>query len=230
MVQALPASQRLSFDGETNLTSQESRVFPSTLACAAEGLIAHYPQSNGRARGGQSSVPRVAYAATLAGNGAPVHRRRCMAIMQYHQHSPARAPKPSPAQADHRTLAARPIPVDTSLYEVSERWRGCCGARTGHCPLLWDSAASRHTNSPNLEPLTTALRTRNPKPRRGRWIAAGTVHGDSSPRQYLVAAGRQRAHAHQNRRHLPPLTCVQAHDYRDNSGCLAPPQPSQGRP
>ncbi|KAG0730387.1 hypothetical protein GWK47_028365 [Chionoecetes opilio] len=93
-----------------------------------------------------------------------------------------------------------------------------------------DSAASRHDQTAhNLEPLMPGLRTRILNPGSGRWDRAGTVLETTAPRQYLVRLDSSGHTTIRNRRHLRPLTCVQAHDDGTTAMPGATP-PSQGRP
>ncbi|KAG0723364.1 hypothetical protein GWK47_042840 [Chionoecetes opilio] len=92
------------------------------------------------------------------------------------------------------------------------------GARTGHGAPSGDSAASRHDQKAhNLEPLTPGLRTRILNPGSGRWDRAGTVLETKGTQAYLVRLDGSGRTTIRNRRHLRPLTCVQAQLRRDNS-------------
>ncbi|KAG0725526.1 hypothetical protein GWK47_038453 [Chionoecetes opilio] len=143
---------------------------------------------------------------------------------------PPQGSEASPAQLITGRQLRDAIPVDASLYEVSERWAWLLRERERAMARSGDSAASRHDQTAyNLEPLTPGLRTRILNPGSGRWDRAGTVLETTAPRQYLVRLDGSGRTTIRNRRHLRPLTCVQAHD----DGTTAMPgatRPSQGRP
>ncbi|KAG0723661.1 hypothetical protein GWK47_042256 [Chionoecetes opilio] len=124
-----------------------------------------------------------------------------------------RGSEASPAQLVTGRQLRDAIPVDASLYEVSERWAWLLRERERAMARSGDSAASRHDQTAhNLEPLTPGLRTRILNPGSGRWDRAGIVLETTAPRQYLVRLDGSGRTTIRNRRHLRPLTCVQAHD------------------
>ncbi|KAG0723218.1 hypothetical protein GWK47_043080 [Chionoecetes opilio] len=104
------------------------------------------------------------------------------------------------------------------------------GARTGHGPLWGQCSFPAYQTAHNLEPLTPGLRTRILNPGSGRWDRAGPCPGrlrhPGSTWCGWTGSGRTTI---RNRRHLRPLTCVQAHDDVPTAMPGATP-PSQGRP
>ncbi|KAG0725943.1 hypothetical protein GWK47_037600 [Chionoecetes opilio] len=124
--------------------------------------------------------------------------------MQY-LNTPPQGSEASPAQLITGRQLRDAIPVDTSLYEVSERWAWLLRERERAMARSGDSAASRMTQTAhNLEPLTPGLRTRILNPGSGRWDRAGTVLETTAPRQYLVRLDGSGRTTIRNRRHLRP--------------------------
>ncbi|KAG0723273.1 hypothetical protein GWK47_042967 [Chionoecetes opilio] len=220
--------EELSCDGGTNLTSQESRGFLDTWRVRLRVSSAHYPQSNGRAEAAVKCAKRLLRGNT-GRNGSLDTDAAAWAIMQY-LNTPPQGSEASPAQLITGRQLRDAIPVDTSLYEVSERWAWLLRERERAMARSGDSAASRHDQTAhNLEPLTPGLRTRILNPGSGRWDRAGTVLETTAPRQYLVRLDGSGRTTIRNRRHLRLLTCVQAHDDGTTAMPGATP-PSQGRP
>ncbi|KAG0721073.1 hypothetical protein GWK47_047188 [Chionoecetes opilio] len=135
------ASQGASCDGGTNLTSQESRGFLDTWRVRLRVSSAHYPQSNGPQRRQSSCAKRLLRGNTgperLPGHRAPLHGPSC----GYPQ-TPPQGSEASPAQLITGRQLRDAIPVDASLYEVSERWawllrererNGALGPLWGQC-------------------------------------------------------------------------------------------------
>ncbi|KAG0726007.1 Transposon Ty3-I Gag-Pol polyprotein [Chionoecetes opilio] len=220
--------EELSCDGGTNLTSQESRGFLDTWRVRLRVSSAHYPQSNGRAEAAVKCAKRLLRGNT-GRNGSLDTDAAAWAIMQY-LNTPPQGSGASPAQLITGRQLRDAIPVDASLYEVSKRWAWLLRERERAIARSGDSAASRHDQTAhNLEPLTPGLRTRILNPGSGRWDRAGTVLETTAPRQYLVRLDGSGRTTIRNRRHLRPLTCVQAHDDGTTAMPGATP-PSQGRP
>ncbi|KAG0710423.1 hypothetical protein GWK47_022830 [Chionoecetes opilio] len=220
--------EELSCDGGTNLTSQESRGFLDTWRVRLRVSSAHYPQSNGRAEAAVKCAKRLLRGNT-GRNGSLDTDAAAWAIMQYFN-TPPQGSEASPAQLITGRQLRDAIPVEASLYEVSLRWAWLLRKRERAIARSGDSAASRHDQTAhNLEPLTPGLRTRILNPGSGRWDRAGTVLETTAPRQYLVRLDGSGRTSFRNRRHLRPLTCVQAHDDGTTAMPGATP-PSQGRP
>ncbi|KAG0714683.1 hypothetical protein GWK47_013620 [Chionoecetes opilio] len=137
--------------------------------------------------------------------------------MQY-LNTPPQGSEASPAQLITGRQLRDAIPVDASLYEVSERWAWLLRELERAMARSGDSAASRHDQiAHNLEPLTPGLRTRILNPGSGRWDRAGTVLETTAPRQYLVRLDGSGRTTIRNRRHLRPLTYAFRPLRRDNS-------------
>ncbi|KAG0726346.1 hypothetical protein GWK47_036811 [Chionoecetes opilio] len=149
--------------------------------------------------------------------------------MQY-LNTPPQGSEASPAQLITGRQLRDAIPVDASLYEVSERWAWLLRERERAMARSGDSAASRHDQTAhNLEPLTPGLRTASKTPAVGAGIAQALSWRLRHPGSKLVRLDGSGCTTIRNRRHLRPLTCVQAHD----DGTTAMPDvtpPSQGRP
>ena len=138
------------------------------------------------------------------------------AIMQY-LNTPLQGSEASPAQLLTERQLRNAIPVDASLYEVSERWAWLLRERERAMVRSGDSAAFRHNQTAhNLEPLTPGQRTRIQNPGSRRWDRAGTVLETTAPRQYLVRLDGSGRATIRNRRHLRPLTCDPSIQARDN--------------
>ncbi|KAK8394234.1 hypothetical protein O3P69_006432 [Scylla paramamosain] len=139
----------------------------------------------------------------------------------------------SPAQLLTGRQLRDAIPVDTSLYEVSEWWAWFLRERERALVRSGDNAASRHNQSAhNLEPLTPGQRTHIQNPSSGRWDRAGTVLETTAPRQYLVRLDGSGCATIRNRRHLRPLT-REPHTQASDDGAAAipdPTPPTQRRP
>ncbi|KAK8376379.1 hypothetical protein O3P69_009792 [Scylla paramamosain] len=132
----------------------------------------------------------------------------------------------SPAQLLTGRQLRDAIPVDTSLYEVSERWAWLLRERERALFRSGDNAASRHNQSAhNLEPLTPGQRTHIQNPSSGRWDRAGTVLETTAPRQYLVRLDGSGRATIRNRRHLRPLT-REPHTQASDDGAAATPDPT----
>ncbi|KAG0721978.1 hypothetical protein GWK47_045344 [Chionoecetes opilio] len=84
------------------------------------------------------------------------------------------------------------------------------------------------TKQPQPRALTHGLRTRILTP--GQWALGSRRHGPERLRHQAVLVRRTAVGAPliRNRRHLRPLTCVQAALRRDTKRCPAPHPPSQG--
>ena len=170
---------------------------------------AHYPQSNGRAEAAVKGAKRLLRGNT-AKNGSLDTDGAARAIMQY-LNTPPQGSEASPAQLLTGRQLRDAIPVDASLYEMSE-WHN----QTAH----------------NLEPLTPGQRTRIQNPGSRRWDCTGTVLETTAPRQYLVQLDSSGRATIRNRRHLRPLTCELSIQMRDNGAAAMPDPtpPTQGRP
>ena len=110
--------EELSCDGGTNLTSQESRGFFNTWRVQLRVSSAHYLQSNGRAEAALKGAKRLLCVNT-AQNGSLDTDGAARAIMQY-LNTPPQGSEASPAQLLTGRQLRDTIPVDASLYEVSE--------------------------------------------------------------------------------------------------------------
>ncbi|MPC92792.1 hypothetical protein E2C01_087900 [Portunus trituberculatus] len=93
----------------------------------------------------------------------------------------------SPAQLLTGCQLRDAIPVDASLYKVSEQWAWQLRERERAMARLGDIAALRHNQTAhNLKPLVPGQRTRIQNSGNGRWDRAGTVLKITVPRKYLV--------------------------------------------
>ena len=221
----------MSCDGGTNLTSRKSRGFFNTWCVRLRISSAHYPQSNSRAETAVKCAKRLLRGNT-AQNGSLDTDAAARAIMQY-LNTPPQGSEASPAQLLTGRQLRDAIPVDTSLYEVSERWAWLLRERERAMVRSGDSAASRYNQTAhNLNPLTSGQRARIQNPSSGRWDRTGTVLETTAPRQYLVRLDGSGRATIRNRRHLRPLTC-ELHTQGSDNGAAATPDPTpptQGRP
>ena len=140
----------------------------------------------------------------------PKHRRRCKSHHAVPQHSGA-----SLAQLLTGCQLRDAIPVDASLYEVSEGQVWLLREREQAIACSRDSAALRHNQTAhNFEPLTPGQQICNQNPGSDCWDHAGTVLETTAPRQYLVRLDGSGHTTVRNQHYLCPLTyepCTQTH-------------------